>query len=137
MWQFQGPRVAQTPGGIPRDSFTRALEDLDHIPLTYNANKRDRLSGQFDNDERNLDVNVQIRHNHTITWGSEDTMSTLKVAEDQASSIDDVEAERPKSEPGPLSAVGFWHPGLRETRWAVLKKYSWTRKYQRPCLSVC
>lgn len=131
MWQFQGQRVTQTPGSTPRDSFARVIEDLDNIPLTYNPNRRDRLSGQFDDNDRfpSLhDVNVQPGHKHTITWGSEDTMSTLKVADDQTSSIDDLEAERPKPPAGPSPAVGFWHPGLRETRWTVLKKYSWTCK---------
>ena len=140
MWQFQGQRVTQTPGSTtPPDSFFKAIDDLDNIPLTYNPNRRDRLSGQFDDNDRfpSLhDVNVQSGHKHTITWGSEDTMSTLKVAEDQDSSVDDLEAERPKPPAGPPPAVGFWDPGLRETRWTVLKKYSITCKYPRSCSCI-
>ena len=129
MWTFQGPRAIQSPDTTTRDSFTRALADLDQIPLTYNPNRRDRLSGQFDDgDDIHSEVSEQFRKN-TLTWASGDTDSTLKVGEEPERSSDDLQLKGDEPVLGPPLPVGFWHPSLRETRWTVLKKYSWTCEY--------
>lgn len=129
MWTFRGPQVIRRPS--KKDTFSQALEDLDNIPLTYNPNRKDRISG-YEEDFPTL-TKGPYQGNHPLSWGSGDTASTLKPVEsdnDVDHGVDDVETE--EETPKPPVAVGFWHLGLRETRWIVLKKYSWTCRYKSP-----
>jgi hypothetical protein len=124
MWTFQGPRAVRIPSA--EDSFIRALNELDRTPPTYAPNGRNRISG-LSGSEDDLHSHTSSYVNLPPTWGSGDTASTLK-ATDSDGGTDDAEKEKT---PQPPAAVDFWSPSLKETRWTVLKKYSWTCKSGR------
>jgi hypothetical protein len=131
MWTFRGLKIVQTRSrSDPRDSFARALDDLDRLSVGDDPNRRDRLSGhvdlEFGNDDVRSEVSEQFRRNNTIIWGSGDTASTLQPPDDVDTATEDVEVKGSVGPPTPPVAVGFWDPALKETRWTVLKKYART-----------